>query len=89
MKDWLINLFGYVCAFLIIVKVVHTPVTVYYRVKSIVMFFINIPLNTRVFIADAKKRLAPDNKVATSKTSRDDVSDPAPAAIQHRGHKDC
>lgn len=89
MKDWLINLFGYVCAFLIILKVLGTPVTVYYRVKSIVMFFIDIPHNTRVFIADAKKRVAPDNKVPTSKTGRGDASDPAPAAIQDRGHKDC
>ena len=42
------------------------------RLRSIVIFLINIPHNTQVFIAEAKKRLAPDNKVPTSKTSRDD-----------------
>jgi hypothetical protein len=33
MKDWLINLFGYICAILILIRVVSAPVTVYQGVK--------------------------------------------------------
>ena len=87
MIDWLINLFGYTCALLIIASMFGGFIKLYDRGRSIVMFFINIPHNTQALIAEAKKRLVPDNKVSSSKTSRDDVSDPAPAAIQDRRHE--
>jgi hypothetical protein len=87
MRDWLINLFGYICALLIIASMFGGYIKLYDRVRGIVMFFINIPHNAHAFIAEAKKRLAPDNKVPTNKTNRDGVSDPARAALQDRSHE--
>ena len=55
MIDWLINLFGYTCALLIIASMFGGFIKLYDRGRSIVMFFINIPHNTQAFIAEAKK----------------------------------
>jgi hypothetical protein len=43
MIDWLINLFGYTCALLIIASMFGGFIKLYDRGRSIVMFFINIP----------------------------------------------
>jgi hypothetical protein len=67
--DWLVNL---ILGFLVIAFFVGLYIKLYESLRGIVMFFINVPRNTQVFIAEAKKRLAPDNKVPTSKTSQDD-----------------
>jgi hypothetical protein len=57
---------------LVIASMFGGIIKLYERGKSIAMFFINMPRNTHAFIAEAKKRLLPDNKLPTSKTSRDD-----------------
>ncbi len=69
MIDWFIN---FILGLLVISFFVGLYIKLYERLKSIVMFLINIPKNTQVFIVEAKKRLAPDNNVSTSKTNRDD-----------------
>jgi len=69
MIDWFIN---FTVGLLFLAIFVGAYIKLYDRVRSIVMMFINIPHNTKVFTAEAKKRLAPDNKIPTSKTSRDD-----------------
>jgi len=69
MIDWSIN---FIAGLLVLAFFVGLYITLYDRIRSIAMFFINIPHSTRVFIAQAKKRLAPDDKAPASKTSRKD-----------------
>ena len=72
MIDWLINFILYIVGILVIASMFGGFIKLYERGKGIVMFFINMPRHTQVFIAEAKKRLLPDNELPTSKTSRDD-----------------
>jgi hypothetical protein len=71
MIDWLTNFALYIVGLLVIASMFGGFIKLYERGKGIVMFFINVPRNTQVFIAEAKKRLLPDNKPPTSKTSRE------------------
>ena len=76
MVHWLISFVGWLLNFVVgllfVAFFVGLYVKFYERVKSIVMLFINIPRNAQVFVAEAKKRLAPDNKLPMSKTNRDE-----------------
>jgi hypothetical protein len=72
MIDWLTDFALYIVGLLGIASMFGGFIKLYERAKGIVMFFINMPRNTQVFIAEAKKRLLPDSKLPTSKTGRDD-----------------
>ncbi|MBV8510335.1 MAG: hypothetical protein JO289_09220 [Xanthobacteraceae bacterium] len=72
MIDWLTNFALYIVGLLVIASMFGGFIKLYERGKGLVMFVINMPRNTQLFIAEAKKRLSPDGKLPTSKTSQDD-----------------
>jgi hypothetical protein len=67
--DWLSN---FIVELLVLAFFAGLYIALYERLKSIVMFVINIPRNTQAFFAEAKKRLVQDHKVPTSKTGLND-----------------
>ncbi|MBV8743627.1 MAG: hypothetical protein JO134_01145 [Xanthobacteraceae bacterium] len=72
MIDWLTNFSLDIVGLLVIASMFGGFIKLNERGKGLVMFVINMPRTTQLFIAEAKKRLSPDGKLPTSKTSQDD-----------------